>query len=58
MKVILIALYLAHGADVPTMQTEVFRDLTECKRVQAMWMKQAVTGKKWGICTKLNVRVT
>ena len=47
MKFILIALYLAHGADAPTMQTEVFHDLTECKRVQAMWMKQAVTGKKW-----------
>ena len=56
MKFILIAPYLAHGVDVPTMQTEVFRDLTECKRVQTMWMKQAVTGKKWGICTKLNTR--
>ena len=56
MMFILIALYLAHGADVPTMQTEVFRDLTECKRVQVMWMKQAVAGKKWGLCTKLNTR--
>ena len=56
MKFILIALYLAHGAESPTMQTEVFPDLTEYKRVQTMWMKQAVTGKKWGICTKLNAR--
>ena len=46
MKFILIAPYLAHGADVPTMQTEVFHDLTECKRVQAMWMRQAVAGEK------------
>lgn len=49
MKFILIALYLAHGAESTTMQTEVFSDLTECKRVQAMWMQKAVTGKKLGV---------
>lgn len=56
MKFILIALYLAHGAESPTMQTEVFSDLTKCKRVQAMWMKSQAKGSKWGICTKLNAR--
>lgn len=55
MKYMLIALYLANGSVTPTMQTDILPSLKNCKRVQAMWMKQAVTGKKWGICTKLEV---
>lgn len=56
MKYLFIAIYLAHGTDIPTVQTEKVSDLLTCKKVQTMWMKKSTTGSKWGICTKLNMR--
>ena len=53
MKWILIAIYLANGADTPVTQQQLFMDKQSCRQIQRQYMSKQAMGRKWSMCIEL-----
>ena len=53
MKWILIAIYLANGADTPVTQQQLFIDKQSCQQIQRQYMSKQAVGRKWSMCIEL-----